>query len=114
MLPDCNLPEIERPDGESLKKGVPCTDRGKLIRLGDLWLEAAERLIPSIVEGFPKFRRELSLLQTAVSTSTFSPDDFLGACFGAGEEKASVNCRELGHAGRFSPLCPPSNRKTGR
>lgn len=87
-LPALDCAEITAPDPERFGKGISLTDRAWLSRLGDLWPTAAERMIPALIGGFPKLRREFEELQKAILEKTFAPDVFLGAAFGGGSAGA--------------------------
>ncbi|NTU43746.1 MAG: hypothetical protein HGA78_12015 [Nitrospirales bacterium] len=67
------------------------TVRDYLIRLGEMWQTAAERLIPPMAAGFPKIREDLEWLQAAITDGGFVPDLFLNAAFGGREQEASEN-----------------------
>jgi FdhE protein len=84
--------EAGTPDPEQFSKGIPLTERERLIRLGEQWHAAVEWLIPALAAGFPKIRHELEQLQAAVLDGRFSPDGFLSAAFGGRADEA----REIG------------------
>lgn len=82
------------PDSESFEEGVPITNREHLVRLGDLWHTAAERLIPSLLEGFPAISEALRKLRSSIATG-FIPHGFLEASFrGRTDEALTIALRE--------------------
>jgi len=83
--------EVQSFDSERFAKGVPVTDRERLIHLGPFWRTAAERLLPPLAEGFPKIAGELARIGSSMREGSFSPDQFLGAAFAArGDDAAGI------------------------
>ncbi len=83
--------EAQSFDSKKFAKGVPVTDRERLIHLGPLWRTAAERLLPPLAEGFPKIGGELARIGSSMREGSFSPDRFLGAAFAArGDDAAEI------------------------
>ena len=95
-LPPLDCTEIASPDPERFKKGVSLTDREWLSRLGDLWPTAAKRMIPALIDGFPKIQRELEQLQTAILQEAFVPDIFLSCVYGGRSAQASEHAEMTG------------------
>jgi FdhE protein len=83
-------------DPAQFSKGIPLSERQRLIRLGAQWHTAAERLIPALAAGFPKIRYELDRLQAAVLDGRFAPDLFLNATFGGREDEARESAGQIG------------------
>ena len=83
-------------DTAQFSKGIPISERERLIRLGAQWHTAAERLIPALAAGFPKIRHELEQLQAAVLDGRFAPDLFLSAAFGGREDEAREIAGQIG------------------
>jgi FdhE protein len=83
-------------DPAQFSKGIPLSERQRLIRLGAQWHTAAERLIPALAAGFPKIRYELDRLQAAVLDGRFAPDLFLSATFGGREDEARESAEQVG------------------
>jgi FdhE protein len=100
-LPVLDYAEIKLPDPERFEQGVSLTDKEWLSRLGDLWPTAAERMIPALIAGFPKIRRELEQLQTAILQRAFAPDRFLSAIFGGRTEEARKHAETPGLNGEL-------------
>lgn len=78
VLPAPGVAGSDTPDAERFNKGIPLASREKLIRLGALWKDAAERLVPPFAEGFGEIEGGLRRLQTAISSGSFDPDLYLG------------------------------------
>ncbi len=86
-LDGCDTFPIFAPNSELYAKGVPVSDREQLIQLGELWITAAHRIIPSLREGFPLLGDGLASLWSAIVNGSFSADLFMSALCGgrAGE-----------------------------
>jgi FdhE protein len=83
-------------DPAQFSKGIPLSERERLIQLGAQWHRAVERLIPALAAGFPKIRHELEELQAAVRDGRFTPDFFLSAAFGGREGEAQEIAGQIG------------------
>jgi len=95
-LKDFDCHEIAAPDPERFAKGIPLADRARLARLGTLWPTAADRIIPSLAEGFPKIREWIERLRTAIMDGGFSPDLFLGTAYGGRKKEAGEIAGQIG------------------
>lgn len=86
-----DLFQVSAPNPDLYAKGVPVSDREQLIQLGELWITAAHRIIPSLREGFPLLAEGLALLWSAIVNGNFSADLFMSALCGgrAGEARAA-------------------------
>lgn len=75
-LPATEAGDAVAPDATRFGNGIPVTDRQSLICLGDLWKEAAERLVPPFAEGFAEVAEGLRRLQYAILKGGFDPDSY--------------------------------------
>ncbi len=101
LLPGSEKFEIAQPDQVKFARGIPFSGRERLTRLGDLWVQAADRLIPPLVEGFPKLSSEFARLSTVVSKLAFHPDIFLGGCFSGSDQESRAMASEFGVEAEF-------------
>lgn len=83
-------------DPQRFAKGIPVSDRERLIRLGPLWRVAADRLITPLEEGFPKIGTELARTGSCIREGSFSPDQFLSAAFAARGDEAGEIAAKIG------------------
>ncbi len=89
-LEGSSLFPVQAVDPELFAKGIPLSDREQLIQLGPMWSTAAEHIIPSLKEGFPRLSEDLSRLSLAILDGSFSPDPFLCAAYSGKTGKARI------------------------
>lgn len=93
------LPDMERPQTPDLAgftRGIPLAGREQLIRLGTLWLQAADRLIPALAAGFPKISEKLLKIHEAIKAGAFSADGFMDAVHQGRDQDARDMAAKLG------------------
>ncbi|MHC1727030.1 MAG: formate dehydrogenase accessory protein FdhE [Syntrophobacteraceae bacterium] len=95
-LKGCDSFQIHVPDPELFEKGIPLSDREQLIHLDALWPTAADIIMPSLREGFPRLDENLRRLRTAILDGSFSPDLFLSAAYSGKAGKAGAIAERIG------------------
>ncbi len=95
-LPEVDAHDVSPLDPAKFAVGIPLSGREKLTRLGAVWEQAANRIMPSLAVGFPKIGSELQVIRTALAAGTFPADDFLGAAYGGRLEEAHEIAGQIG------------------
>lgn len=88
LLPNPPIGELTLAAREKFEKGVPIADRTQIVRLGDLWQTAADKLIPSMLQGFSGIAAQLENLQNIILQDGSFPDSFIEAAYGSDIDRA--------------------------